>query len=201
MKYYQDITLLPDTEDDLYFLWEKTYQQIHIALVEIKDAHNRVGVGVSFPKYCFSGEIKNLGNKLRLLSASKDLLMELNVEKWLSRLADYVHITRIREVPAEFEVVMFSRKVVKSNEKLAKERSKHLGVPYGDALASLKEGGRSGRCNLPFIQMTSHSTANAKSFEEKNRFPLFIEKQNVNKMVGGNFDSYGLSRLATVPWF
>ncbi len=51
MKHYIDIILLPDPEIPLYFLWEKVYQQLHLALVEIKEPDNKVKVGVAFPQY------------------------------------------------------------------------------------------------------------------------------------------------------
>jgi len=34
MKWYIDLTLLPESEIPIYFLWEKVYQQLHLALVE-----------------------------------------------------------------------------------------------------------------------------------------------------------------------
>ncbi|MBL1422430.1 MAG: type I-F CRISPR-associated endoribonuclease Cas6/Csy4, partial [Alphaproteobacteria bacterium] len=45
MKYYLDITILPDEEANLGFLWHKVYQQIHIALVENKIADNQSAIG------------------------------------------------------------------------------------------------------------------------------------------------------------
>jgi len=51
MKYYLDITLLPDAETNLGFLWHKVYQQVHIALVENKVAKNQSEIAVSFPEY------------------------------------------------------------------------------------------------------------------------------------------------------
>ena len=51
MNYYQDITLLPDADIGLYFLWQKVYQQIHLALVENKSADNASAIGVAFPEY------------------------------------------------------------------------------------------------------------------------------------------------------
>lgn len=36
MKNYIELTLNPDLETPLYYLWEKLFQQIHLALVENK---------------------------------------------------------------------------------------------------------------------------------------------------------------------
>lgn len=50
MKYFIDITLLPGPEVPLHFLWQKVYQHIHQAFVEIN--HNgKICIGASFPEY------------------------------------------------------------------------------------------------------------------------------------------------------
>ena len=85
MKYYQDITLLPDAEVSLGFIWEKVYQQIHLMLVEHKLDTNVSEVGLSFPAY--GEKAFPLGRQLRLLAESEASLSRLNVEKWLRRLA------------------------------------------------------------------------------------------------------------------
>lgn len=58
MDYYQDITLLPDAEVNLGFLWQKVFQQVHIALVEHKVADNRSAIALSIPKYKRSAVIQ-----------------------------------------------------------------------------------------------------------------------------------------------
>ena len=76
MNYYQDLTLIPEEEIPLHFLWEKVYQQLHLALVErLENGKSRVGV--SFPKY--SKEGRSLCNKLRLLALEKSNLEALNI--------------------------------------------------------------------------------------------------------------------------
>jgi len=97
MNYYLDITLLPDADIGLHFLWEKVYQQIHLGLVEIQDADGNVPIGVAFP--CYDEQKLQLGNKLRLLAESENLLERFNAPQWLSRLSDYMHLTSIRNVP------------------------------------------------------------------------------------------------------
>lgn len=37
MKYYQDITLLPDTEIPLHFLLSKVFSQIHLEFADVKN--------------------------------------------------------------------------------------------------------------------------------------------------------------------
>ena len=51
MNYYVELQLLPDDEINIGFLWQKVYQQVHIALVENKVAENESAIAVSFPRY------------------------------------------------------------------------------------------------------------------------------------------------------
>jgi len=53
MDYYQEITLIDQAEISPYVIWSKLYQQLHIALAEIKDGNNKVNIGVSFPQYIY----------------------------------------------------------------------------------------------------------------------------------------------------
>ena len=50
MKYYQELTLLPDMEVELYYIWSNLYTQIHLALVELQDEQGNVPVGDTFPE-------------------------------------------------------------------------------------------------------------------------------------------------------
>ncbi|MBL6987684.1 MAG: type I-F CRISPR-associated endoribonuclease Cas6/Csy4, partial [Methylobacter sp.] len=105
MKHYCDITLLPDAEANLGFLWQKVYQQIHLALVENKVGENHSLVAVSFPEY--GSKAFPLGNKLRLLAEEATWLEGLNLSKWLNRLSDYCHYTSIKPIPAVTEYAVF----------------------------------------------------------------------------------------------
>ncbi|MFA0280003.1 type I-F CRISPR-associated endoribonuclease Cas6/Csy4, partial [Vibrio sp. 10N.222.55.F8] len=51
MNYYQEITLLPDAEISLGFIWQNVFQQVHIALVDNKVAANQSAIAVGFPEY------------------------------------------------------------------------------------------------------------------------------------------------------
>ena len=135
MKYYQEITLLPDAEINLYFIWQKTYQQIHLALVEIQNPQKQVEVGVSFPQY--DEKTNYLGCKLRLFAKDKTILNQLNLQKWLHRLNDYTHLTKIRDVPDTVtEFAQFKRQQVKSNAKKvrhAKRQAKRDNIEFEQA--------------------------------------------------------------------
>lgn len=192
MKWYLDITLLPSADISLYFLWEKLYQQLHLSLVESQAGDGSVKIGVIFPEY--NSDKHGLGSKLRLVSPSNEELESLNINKRLFRLSDYVHITAIREVPDKVEGYVFFRRIQpkNNNARLARRMVKRKNISYEQALSHF-ESREEKKSKLPFINMKSQSS--------DNRFRLFIEKVDSESQVAGTFNSYGLSKTATVPWF
>jgi len=197
MNYYQDITLLPDAEITLGFIWQKVYQQVHIALVENKIAENQSPVAVAFPEY--GGNGYPLGKKLRLLAARQAELERLNIKKWLTRLEDYCHVKSIQPVPSNIEkYARFKRKQFKSNLlKEAQRRAKYKNESLEDALAHFQHYDK--KCKLPYINMTSLSMP--ENQQASRRFKLFIEQEILDQPITGQFNCYGLSNTATVPWF
>lgn len=198
MNYYLEITLLPDAEANLGFLWQKVFQQVHIALVENKIADNESAVALSIVGY--GAQPFPLGDKLRLLANNEDVLQKLNMPCWLNRLADYCHIKAIKPVPGHVShYACFKRKPVKSIEKKAHRRAQHLNKPYEEVLAYLLNEGRSVPSKLPFINVESQETKKRAEQGVSSRFLLFIDKKVFNHPVEGKFDCYGLSKTATVP--
>ncbi|MDD5053551.1 MAG: type I-F CRISPR-associated endoribonuclease Cas6/Csy4 [Sulfuricurvum sp.] len=192
MKHYIEITLLPSVEVGLGFLWQKVYQQIHLALVEIKDENDEVNVGISFPKY--GADNFPLGDTVRLFGKTADDLTALRLEEWLKRLSDYVAITAIKEVPQKIETYMcFSRKQVKSNtERLARRQAKRKGISFEEAMLNY-ENMQGETTKLPFIVLDSLSTGQ--------RLKLFIQNEQKPIHIEGNFNTFGLSKESTIPWF
>ncbi len=192
MKYYLDITLLPDAEANIGFLWHKVYGQVHIALVEGKNANGNSDIAVSFPEY--GDKSFPLGNKLRLLASMREQLQQLDIDKWLNRLSDYCHCTSIKEVPQAVSAFMrFKRVQFDTNvERLARRRAKRKGGSLEQAMQHFT-GFKDQESKLPYINMISLS--------KNKRFRLFIEKEEENGEKMGKFNCYGLSKTATVPWF
>ena len=197
MKCYLDITLLPDAEANLGFLWQKVFQQVHLGLVENKIADNESAIAVSFPDY--GDKIFPLGDKLRLFAENQRQLEQLNIEKWLSRLTDYTHIKSIKEVPSSVDqYALFKRKQFKSNLlREAKRRAKYKNETLAEAMEHFKH--YESKTTLAFINMTSLSTG--KDTTENRGFKLFIEQEIVTEPRQDVFNCYGLSKTATVPWF
>lgn len=196
MKYYQDITFLPDAEANLGFLWYKVYKQVHLALAENKIAENQSAVALSFPGY--GNKAFPLGDKLRLFAGSQFQLEQLNINQWLSRLTDYTHVKPIKLVPEEInQYACFKRKQFKSNlQKEAVRRVKYKGEPVEKALAHFAHYEKESA--LPYINMSSLSMDNNGSSRD---FKLFVARNLFDKPNEGQFNCYGLSKTATVPWF
>ncbi len=209
MKYYLDITLLPDAEANLGFLWQKVYQQIHLALVEMKIPDNKFKISVSWPDY--GDKVFPLGSKLRLFAETQEQLIQLNMSKWLNRLTDYTHYTSIREVPQSVcQFALFKRKQFDTNiYRLSHRRAKRKGISLEQALEYFADF-KDKESELPFVNMVSLSTNNkgtvSSTIPGNNKFRLFIEREIVDEQSVGEFTCYGLSRRetnaqATVPLF
>lgn len=190
MNFYCDITLLPDAEANLGFLWEKVYTQVHLALVE-QQVSGVSNVAISIPGY--GDKPFPLGNKLRLMANTERDLEKLELSKWLNRLQDYCHTTSIKKVPSTDVFVNFNRKQFKTNfDRLARRRAKRHKESLEQALTHYNNK-EAQKTKLPFIQV--------KSLSNNTRFPLFIDKINETQKIEGEFNCYGLSKTATVPWF
>lgn len=199
MKYYVELTLLPDADMSVYYLWQRVYQQIHLALVENKGADNRVKIGVSFPDYHL--EKHSLGSKLRLFAETKEQLSALDLSRWLARLTDYVHCKDIKEVPSDLKGHGYFKRLFEkgSNERLARRRAKRLSISYEAALAYFEADEERKRSEkdvyrFPFITM--------KSLSSGEKYPLTIGfSETSESKVSEGFSTYGLASNSSVPLF
>lgn len=193
MKYYLEMTLLPNEEIPLYFLWEKVYQQLHLALVEIKEPDDKVKIGVAFPQY--DEQQHQLGCKLRLFAPSCELLEKLNINHWLSRLTDYVHISSIKTVPEKITTyVVFKRVQLKTNNaRLARRKANRQGISQQQALAYF-ENHHEKTSRLPYVYVKSCGT------EQRYRLLIARVETNITPITDG-FSCYGLSAISPVPVF
>jgi CRISPR-associated endonuclease Csy4 len=194
MKFYIDITFLPAGDISNRFLWEKVYQQVHIAMVDYKNGGGSLSIAAAFPKY--SAKNYDLGDKLRLMSKNESAFSDFNIRERLAKFADYVHLTAAREVPTEISShVSYSRYAVDSSKKRQIERRMRRHNET-EAQAEIHFSGyRSKKVNLPFVYIYSHTT--------NTRFPLFVSEicSVINVEGGENFDSYGLSSDGHLPFF
>jgi|GEM_PF-4217804 len=214
MKYFQEITLLPDTNNSLSDLWKNVFQQIHIALVDNKVAKNSSAIGLSIPEYFIPNAGDNkfpLGTKIRLFAESKTELEQLNITHWLHKYDDNTHVKSVNEVPSDIDkYVCFTRKHVNGQKRIAKKvedkakyQSEKFNLPYDECLKRIGEKAPKPLSLLPFVRVTSLSNEDK---IEGSYFPFFIEMQLQDKPSINSFTCYGLSnkqqgRIATVPWF
>jgi CRISPR-associated endonuclease Csy4 len=210
MNYFQDITLLPDSEIALGFLWQKVYQQVHIALVEQKVDAQHSAIGVSFPTYGRKGF--PLGNKLRVLAKEKEQLEKLSLIRFLARFEDYLHLKSIQPVPTVNTPVAFIRRHVKGQARIEKDLlakamiwSKKSGKSLESCLQALARTRPKAAAGMPFVWMESQQTK-ASNPGQATRFPLFIQRIEAEHGSDGLFNCYGLSAnthgaLTTVPHF
>ena len=190
MKHYIEITLLPNPEVGLFFLWTKVLTQVHIALVERQDQTGRVPIGVSFPEYIHREKHAMLGSKLRLFAASEAILNQMDVQKHLDRLHDYVHITSVRNVPEQVKnYAIYQRVHLKTNaQRLARRYAKRHQISIEQALMHYA-GYKDDESALPYIQL--------KSLSNGQNFRLIIAKKSVTQPqeLNMSFNSFGLSGM------
>lgn len=183
MKHYIDITVLPDPEFTETTLMNALYAKCHRALGQLADGE----IGVSFPKHK-----KTLGAQLRLHGAAEKLSLFME-HKWLKGLSDYTEVSTAQEIPVavEYRTVEQVRKKSPFNKRkrsiikgwLTAEEAEEKIIDTGDHLL-----------NLPFAQLTSLSN--------RNQYKVFVRHGELKaEPVTGSFSSYGLSKVATVPWF
>lgn len=183
MEYYIDIKLKPDKEMRESALMNLVYDKLHNALVKLKPAQ----IGVSFPEY----HIK-LGKILRL-HGDKDDLRNLQNLNWLGGIAGYCGMSDIKSVPADVKYRTVSR--IRSNMSKSKlNRLKRRGSITPDEEKKYKAKMFSQGLDDPYLDLKSGTTG-----QTHRRFirlgPL------IDQQVEGRFDTYGLSKTATVPWF
>ena len=214
MRFYCEITLLPNPEINIHFLWSKLFGQLHLGLVEMKDEQERVPIGISFPDYVAGEKRSVLGGRCRLFAHDEATLMRFDTQKRLEHLKDYVHCTTIRPVPEKVKgYAIYQREQPKTNQvRLAKRYAKRHDIDFETAFngtvqlltdkapvdATYKMAFR--YCDLsrkavpmPFIRLDSLSN--------RHTFCLWIKKTDVLVSSGTHFSSYGLSANSSVPEF
>ena len=184
MKHYIEIRLLPDTEFSPSLLMNALFAKFHRALAEA--GHGEIGV--SFPQ-----AQKTLGDTVRL-HGSQGALQRLMAIGWLKGLADYTRVTAITAVPDNCRYRIVKRVQVKSSVERMYRRSVKKGWLSADEAVARMDSSKEQQLRLPFVQLKSNSSGQA--------FRLFIQQGKfLDAPVKGGFSAYGLSDVATIPWF
>ena len=183
MESYIDITIKPDAEMRENVLLNKVYTKLHKALVTL----NSDCIGVSFPSY----QVK-LGRVIRIHSNDAMLrdLLELN---WLGGLVGYCDITDIKTVPSECEYRTISR--IQSTMSQAKlSRLIKRGSISEEEVKTYKAKMFTKGLDNPYLELESSS--NGHNYRCYLKFGALQAEPKQ-----GNFDTFGLSKTATIPWF
>ena len=196
LTHFQEITLIPDPDIAPYFIWSKLFNQLHIALADVKNKHNIDSIGVSFPDYHYDSkkeQSSKLGLKLRVFALSQKDLETLNLAKRLERLTDYVHIKGIKEVGDKATgYVSVHRYRFKPADMQAESLANKLGVSYEDAMATVNK--RAPEKAVPYIQMRSQTN--------QSNYRLRVLQLPCDAPKAGNFNTYGMNGMSdhvTVP--
>jgi len=187
LTHYIEISIRPDPEFTESMLLNALLSKYHRASVELK---NRT-VGLSFPAY--SHKPRTLGNIVRI-HADKAVLEELMNLGWLKGMRDHLLCADIQRVPNDAKYCTFSRKQFKTSaERLRRRRMQRKGENYEQAALNVPVTVER-KTDLPFATLRSSSTGQT--------YPLFISRGEIlSENKAGEFNSYGLSAIATVPWF
>ena len=187
MDHYVNIDVQPDPEFPTHQLMQALYAKLHRALV----AQNSIRIGVSFPG--FGLKAPHLGARLRL-HGELTTLSALLASNWLTGMRDHVTLTPPSRVPEAVKHCAVRRVQVKSSpERLRRRLMRRHHLDEQEALQRIpNETAR--LVHLPFVQL--HSTSTGQSFR------LFIEHGlTQDHPTPGEFNAYGLSQQATIPWF
>lgn len=183
MNYYIDIQLNPEASLKESPLMNLVFTQLHRGFVKLKTDQ----IGVSFPRYNFK-----LGRLLRLHSDQHSLhaLQSLN---WLDGLDKYCDISNAKNVPANTKFRTISR--IRTNMTKSKlKRLKQRGSITAEKEKTYKHKMFSQGLDNPYLDLESGSTG-----QKHRRFIDFGPL--LNEPLVGKFDSFGMSKVATVPWF
>tara|TARA_R110001599_G_scaffold43846_6_gene131061 strand:+ start:7249 stop:7800 length:552 start_codon:yes stop_codon:yes gene_type:complete len=183
MNSFLDIELKPDAEMRENVLMNKVYAKLHKTLFDIK----ATDIGVSFPQYKVM-----LGKVLRVHS-SVERLAQLQNSNWLGGLAGYCAISDIQTIPVEAKYRMVSR--IQSNMTQSKlNRLIKRGSITDSEVKAYKAKMFTKGLDNPFVELESGSNGH-----NHRRYIQFSEI--LDNPLPGEFDSFGLSKTATVPWF
>jgi CRISPR-associated endonuclease Csy4 len=183
MDHYIEVKLKPDAEIRENVLLNKVYTAFHKALFDL----NSSAIGVSFPDYQLM-----LGSRMRI-HADREELEKLQSLNWLDELASYCVITDIRKTPEQIQHRIVSRK--QSNMTQAKlNRLLKRGTIAPEQISQYKAKMFSQSLDNPFLELESSSNG-----YKYRRYLAFGELQA--EPITGQFDYFGLSNQATIPWF
>ena len=183
MNFFIDLKIKPDAEMRENLLFNKIYAKLHKALSTMQSND----IGVSFPKY----RIK-LGDTIRI-HGSQDRLNVLQGMAWLGGLSGYCDVSECLPVPNGVKHRVISRKQCNMTEAKLRRLQKR-GSITAEASKEYKAKMFTQGLDNPYLELESASNGH-----KHRRYIQFSEL--VDDQVKGEFDQFGLSKKATIPWF
>ena len=183
MNHYIDIVIKPDKEMRENVLLNKVYTKLHKALSEKK----LTDVGVSFPRYKIL-----LGNVIRIHGGEARLL-ELEAISWLGGLCGCCDVSTAQKVPEGTAYRTISRKQSNMTEAKLRRLIKR-GSISPEAVKAYKAKMFEKGLENPYLELESASN--------RHKHRRYLQLGELRPMpVEGEFDQFGLSKTATIPWF
>ena len=187
MDHYIDLRLLPDPEFPTHELLSALYAKLHRELVKQKSK----SIGVSFPGY--REKPPTLGDTLRLIAIRYELEKFME-QPWIGSMSSHLAIGSITPVPEGAKHRSLRRVQAKSSpERLRRRQQRRHGLSESDLRQRIPDN-LVERLRLPHVRLRSRSTGQV--------FPLFFRLSLESEEIrGGEFNTYGISHSATIPWF
>lgn len=183
MDHYINISIHPDPEFTAPLLMNAIFSKLHKALCDLSSTY----IGVSFPKYKVT-----LGNVLRL-HGEEAVLNDLRGVNWLGGISGYCTVSPVLPVPAYTKFRTVSRKQMTMSQSKLKRLIKRGTIAQAE-VSHYQEKMFSKGLDNPYVELVS--TKNGQ------RYRRYIEfGELVDRPISGEFDQFGLSKTATVPWF
>ena len=183
MDHYIEIILNPDAEMRENVLLNKVYTKLHKALYSL----NAKTIGVSFPKATF-----NLGRNIRI-HGEYEKLQQLQQLNWIGGLIGYCNVSEISQVPDSCKYQTVSR-VQSTMSKSKLNRLVNRGSITETDIKTYKSKMFEKGLQYPYLELESASN--------ENKYRRYISISSLqDSPVVGDFDSFGLSRTATIPVF
>lgn len=185
MNKFFEISVIKNPEVAPPIILGFVFQKFHRVLALEK----LTAVGVSFPEH----RKTTLGNVLRVHGNAQDLDRILT-NSWLADVKDYVSISDVQDVPMTTKGFRSVRRIQKKtpfNHYKRAVRNGKVSMEEAERQLAIREYERP---ELPFLKIKSYSNGNT--------MPLFVKHCDiVGEPVVGQFNSYGFSPAATIPWF
>ncbi len=188
MNHYFDLRLRPDPELSRSAVMNALFARLHRALVALRST----AIGISFPEH--DADAPHLGGCLRLHGV-ENALNALMATDWLRGALDHVELAPIRTAPADAQHRHVRRIQAKSSpERLRRRAMRRHGIDAETARQRIPDQVAES-LRLPFVTLGSRSTG-------QTSFNLYIQHGPLQPEPSpGEFNSYGLTRTATIPWF